>query len=192
VLENCKLHFRYLLTEGELIEQAVRALNDFKIVAWMQGRMEFGPRALGNRSILASPLSPYSTENLSVYIKHRESFRKFAASVTAEAANEYFEVGPNARYLASVGRVRPQHRGTFAAATLGNDSVRVHTVDRDENPLFHALLTATGKATGMPVLYNTSFNLFGDPLVCTPRDAVRSFYSSGIDALFAGSFYLEK
>ena len=192
VLENCKLHFRYLLTEGELIEQAVRALNDFKIVAWMQGRMEFGPRALGNRSILASPLSPYSTENLNVYIKHRESFRKFAASVTAEAADGYFEVGPNARYLASVGRVRPEHRGTFAAATLGNDYVRVHTVDRSENPLFHALLTATGKATGMPVLYNTSFNLFGDPLVCTPRDAVRSFYSSGIDALFAGSFYLEK
>ena len=75
VLENCKLHFRYLLTEGELMEHAVRALNDFKIVAWMQGRMEFGPRALGNRSILASPLSPYSTENLNVYIKHRESFR---------------------------------------------------------------------------------------------------------------------
>jgi carbamoyltransferase len=91
-----------------------------------------------------------------------------------------------------VGRVRPQYRETFAAAALGNDYVRVHTVAREENPLFHALLTATGKATGMPVLYNTSFNLFGDPLVCTPRDAVRSFYSSGIDALFAGSFYLEK
>ena len=192
VLENCKLRFRYLLTEGELIEQALRALNDFKIVAWMQGRMEFGPRALGNRSILASPLSPYSTENLNVYIKHRESFRKFAASVTAEAANEYFEVGQNARYLASVGRVRPQHRQTFAAATLGEDCIRVHTVDREDNPLYHALLTATGKSTGLPVLYNTSFNLFGDPLVCTPRDAVRSFYSSGIDALFAGSFYLEK
>ncbi len=192
VLENCKLRFRYLLTEGELIDQAQRAFKDFKIVAWMQGRMEFGPRALGNRSILASPLSPYSTENLNVYIKHRESFRKFAASVPAEAANEYFEVGPNARYLASVGRVRPQYRETFAAATLGEDSIRVHTVSREENPLYHALLTATGKTTGLPVLYNTSFNLFGDPLVCTPRDAVRSFYSSGIDALFAGSFYLEK
>jgi carbamoyltransferase len=192
VLENCKLRFRYLLTEGDLIERAVRALNDHKIVAWMQGRMEFGPRALGNRSILASPLNPYSTENLNVYIKHRESFRKFAASVPAELAHEYFEVGSNADYLATVGRVKPEHRDRFSGAILGDDLIRVHTVRREENPLYHALLTAAGASTGLPVLYNTSFNLFGDPLVCTPRDAVRSFYSSGIDALFAGSFLLEK
>jgi carbamoyltransferase len=192
VVENCKLRFRYLLTQGELIESAVHALNDNKIVAWMQGRMEFGPRALGNRSILASPLNPYSTENLNVYIKRRESFRKFAASIPEELANDYFEVGPNARFLATVARVRPQHRETFSAALLGHDLIRVHTVRQHENPLYHALLTAAGASTGLPVLYNTSFNLFGDPLVCTPRDAVRSFYSSGIDALFAGSFLLEK
>ena len=192
VLENCKLRFQYLLTDGELIERAVGVLNEFKIVAWMQGRMEFGPRALGNRSILASPLDPYSTENLNVYIKRREGFRKFAASVPIEAAGEYFEVNSNARWLATVGRVLPKHRNTFAAALLGDSFIRVQTVDRDENPQYHALLTATGKATGLPVLYNTSFNLFGDPLVCTPRDAVRSFYSSGIDALFVGNFYLEK
>jgi len=192
VLENCKLRFRFLLTEGGLIEQAVRALTDHKIVAWMQGRMEFGPRALGNRSILASPLNPYSTENLNVFIKRREAFRKSAASVPAELASKYFEVGANACYLATVGRVRAEYRDTFAAAILGNDLIRVHTVEKDENPLYHALLTHAGDATGLPVLYNTSFNLFGDPLVCTPRDAVRSFYSSGIDALFVGSFYLEK
>ncbi len=192
VLENCKLRFRFLMTEGELIQQAIRALNDHKIAAWMQGRMEFGPRALGNRSILASPLNPYSTENLNVYIKHRESFRKFAASVPEELADKYFETGPNARYLATVGRIRPEYREMFSAAILGTDSIRVHTVRKDENPLYHALLIAAGESTGMPVLYNTSFNLFGDPLVCTPRDAVRSFYSSGIDALFVGSFYLEK
>jgi carbamoyltransferase len=192
VLENCKLRFSYLLTEGELIERAIAALADNKIVAWMQGRMEFGPRALGNRSILASPLNPYSTENLNVYIKHREGFRKFAASVPADHAAEYFEVGANARYLATVGKVKPQHREVFSAALLGADLIRVHVVSKEENPLYHALLTAAGKANGLPVLYNTSFNLFGDPLVCTPRDAVRSFYSSGIDALFAGSFYLEK
>jgi carbamoyltransferase len=192
VVENCKLRFRYLLTESELIEHAVRALNDNKIVAWMQGRMEFGPRALGNRSILASPLNPYSTENLNVYIKHRENFRKFAASVPEELAGDYFDVGPNARFLATVAKVLPQHRDTFAAALLGHDLIRVHTVRKEENPLYHALLTAAGASTGLPVLYNTSFNLFGDPLVCTPRDAVRSFYSSGIDALFVGSFFLEK
>lgn len=192
VIENCKLRFRFLLTQEELIEKAVGALNDNKIVAWMQGRMEFGPRALGNRSILASPLNPYSTENLNVYIKHREPFRKFAASVPEELAHEYFEVGPNARYLATVGEVKPEHRHTFSAAILGSNLIRVHTVRQEENPIYHALLTAAGRSTGLPVLYNTSFNLFGDPLVCTPRDAVRSFYSSGIDALFAGSFLLEK
>jgi carbamoyltransferase len=163
-----------------------------KILAWMQGRMEFGPRALGNRSILASPLNPYSSENLNIYIKRRERFRKFAASVPAEAASRYFEAGANARFLATVSKVRPEYRKTFEAALLGPDTLRVHVVEKEENPLFHALLTEWGARTGLPVLYNTSFNLFGDPLVCTPRDAVRSFYSSGIDAMIAGSFLLEK
>jgi carbamoyltransferase len=192
VLENCKLRFQYLMTTEELVERAVRDLNGEKIIAWMQGRMEFGPRALGNRSILASPLNPYSTENLNIYIKHREPFRKFAASVPEEMAGEYFEAGPNARYLATVGRVRAPYRKTFEAAVLGENAVRVHTVRREDNPLYHRLLHAAGKATGLPVLYNTSFNLFGDPLVCTPRDAVRSFYSSGVDALFVGNFVIEK
>jgi carbamoyltransferase len=192
VLENCKLRFKYMLTDGELIEKAVSELNDLKIVAWMQGRMEFGPRALGNRSILASPLNPYSTENLNTYIKHREPFRKFAASVPAELVSKYFEVGENARFLATVGRVRPEHRKTFESAVLGDGMVRVHTVDENENRLFWRLLHAAGKANGLPVLYNTSFNLFSDPLVCSPRDAVRSFYSSGIDSMFVGHFFLQK
>ncbi len=192
VLENCKLRFRYLLTSDELIGTAVRELDDHKIVAWMQGRMEFGPRALGNRSLLASPLDPYSTENLNAFIKHREPFRKFAASVPEEHCGEYFEAGPNARFLATVGRVRPEHRKTFESAILSQDLVRVHTVRREDNPVFWRLLDAAGKATGLPVLYNTSFNLFGDPLVCTPRDAVRSFYSSGVDAMFVGHFLLQK
>ena len=191
-LENCKLRFRYMLTTEGLIETAVEQLSENKIVAWMQGRMEFGPRALGNRSILASPLDPYSTENLNIFIKHREQVRKFAASVPAELAGEYFEAGPNARFLATVGRVKPAYRERFAAALLADDLVRVHTVDRDENPLYWKLLHAAGTATGLPVLYNTSFNLFGEPLVCTPRDAVRSFYSSGIDAMFVGQFFLQK
>jgi carbamoyltransferase len=192
VLENCKLRFQYLRSTDELLARAVALLGEHKILAWMQGRMEFGPRALGNRSILASPLDSYSTENLNIYIKHREHFRKFAASVPAELASTYFEVGPNARNLATVGRVRPEHRKTFESAILGRDLVRVHAVAEAENPLFHRLLLEAGKATGLPVLYNTSFNLFGDPLVSTPRDAVRSFYSSGIDALFVGNFLLEK
>lgn len=192
VLENCKLRFRYMVTIEEVVETAVAQLSENKIVAWMHGRMEFGARALGNRSILASPLDPYSTENLNIFIKHREPFRKFAASVPAELAAEYFDVGPNARYLSTVGSVKPAHQERFAAAMLPGGKVRVHTVDRDENPLYWKLLHAAGKATGLPVLYNTSFNLFGEPLVCAPRDAVRSFYSSGIDAMFVGQFFLQK
>jgi carbamoyltransferase len=192
VLENCKLRFQYQQSIDDVLAKAVSMLGERKIVAWMQGRMEFGPRALGNRSILASPLDPYSTENLNVFIKHREPFRKFAASVPAELAAEYFDAGPNARNLATVGRVKPEHRKTFASAILGDDIVRVHAVTEADNPLYHRLLHEAGKATGLPVLYNTSFNLFGDPMVSTPRDAVRSFYSSGIDALFVGSFVVEK
>jgi carbamoyltransferase len=192
VLENCKLRFRYLLTSDEVIESAVRELKKDRIVAWMQGHMEFGPRALGNRSILASPLNSYSTENLNTFIKHRESFRKFAASVPAELAGEYFEVGPNARFLATAGKVRPAHREIFAQAVLGHDTVRVHTVSKEDNPLYWRLLHRAAQEFGIPVLFNTSFNLFGDPLVCTPRDAVRSFYSSGIDTMFVGNFVIEK
>jgi len=91
-----------------------------------------------------------------------------------------------------VGRVRPQHRERFESAILSGDLIRVHTVSQEDNPLYWKLLHAAGKSTGLPVLYNTSFNLFGDPLVCTPRDAVRSFYSSGIDALFVGNFLVQK
>ena len=191
-LENCKLTFRHLLTNEELIEKAVQQLGENNIIAWMHGRMEFGPRALGNRSILASPQDPHATENLNVYIKHRESFRKFAASVPAERAGEYFEVGANARYLATIGRVRKEFRKTFERALLAQDLVRVHTVQERDNPLYWKLLHAAGEKTGLPVLYNTSFNLFGESLVCTPRDAVRSFYSSGIDALILGNFFLQK
>ena len=119
VLENCKLRFRYLLTTDEVIDAAVGLLGENKILAWMHGRMEFGPRALGNRSILASPLDTYSTENLNQYIKHREAFRKFAASVPAELAAEYFEVGENARFLATVGQRPPGLPGALSDRDSG-------------------------------------------------------------------------
>ncbi|HEU0122354.1 MAG TPA: carbamoyltransferase C-terminal domain-containing protein [Bryobacteraceae bacterium] len=192
VFENCKLRFQMLLTTDAILSTAIGQLKRDRILAWMQGRMEFGSRALGNRSILASPVNPYSTENLNVFIKHREPFRKFAASVPVELASRYFDVGSNARYLATVGRVRSEYREQFASAILGENIVRVHTVSEADNPLYWRLLHKAAEVFGMPVLYNTSFNLFGDPLVCSPRDAVRSFYSSGIDALIAGSFFVEK
>ena len=192
VLENCKLRFQYLMTGDEVVNTAVEKLADHQIVAWFQGRTEFGPRALGNRSILASPLNPYSTENLNVYIKRREPFRKFAASVPEELAEEYFDCGANARHLATVSRVKKSHRQTFQAALLDGDRIRVHAVHRKDNPLYWSLLHAAGKSSDLPVLYNTSFNLFGEPLVSDPRSAVRSFYASGIDAMFVDHFLLEK
>ena len=192
VLENCKLRFKYLLTDAELVDSAVQRLSDNQIVAWFQGRTEFGPRALGNRSILASPLNPYSTENLNVYIKRREKFRKFAASVPEEAADEYFVSREASRYLATVARVKPAHRKTFASALLDDERIRLHVVRRSDNSLYWELLQEAGRASGLPVLYNTSFNLFGEPLVNDPRSAVRSFYASGIDALYVGNFVLEK
>ena len=192
VLENCKLRFGYHRTENEMVKAAVQRLTDNKIVAWFQGRSEFGPRALGNRSILASPLNPYATENLNEYIKHREPFRKFAASVPEELVSEYFEVSDNARFLATVSRVKADHRETFGRALLDGDRIRVHVVCREENQRYWELLQAVGSASGLPVVYNTSFNLFGEPLVSDPRSAVRSFYSSGIDTLFIGDFLVEK
>ncbi len=192
VLENCKLRLRYLMTDTELIDDAVRRLTDNQILAWFQGRTEFGPRALGNRSILASPLNPYSTENLNVYIKRREQFRKFAASVPEEFADEYFHTSPVARYLATVSRVKHKHKKTFEAALLDGERIRVHSVRKSDNRLYWELLQQAGRASGLPVLYNTSFNLFGEPLVSDPRAAVRSFYASGIDAMFVGHFLLEK
>ncbi len=192
VLENCKLSPKLLLTVDELIQSALDQLGGHHIVAWMQGPMEFGPRALGRRSILASPHDPYATENLNSFIKHREAFRKFAASVPAEAASRYFEYGANAAFLSSVSEVKPEWRELFRPALLGGQGIRLHIVEKTENPLFHRLLVAAGEATGLPVLYNTSFNLFGDALVCSPRDAVRSFYSSGIDVMYVGPFLLRK
>ncbi len=192
VLENCKLNFRYLLTDAELVGSAVERLAEDQILAWFQGRTEFGPRALGNRSILASPLNPYSTENLNVYIKRREKFRKFAASVPEEAVDEYFETRPASRYLATVSRVKPAHRKTFGSALLDSERIRLHVVSKADNRLYWELLQEAGRVSGLPVLYNTSFNLFGEPLVSDPRSAVRSFYASGIDALFVGNFLLEK
>ena len=204
VLDNCKLRYRYLPRRDELIQAAVGVLRQDQILGWFEGRAEFGPRALGARSILASPLGRYVNENLNQYVKHRERFRPFAASVTAERAAEFFEFHPSARFLASVGRVKPAHRRTFESNLLparrGNDEepagdpdrIRVHVVDKQCHPMFWELLDRFGNAAGVPVLYNTSFNLFGEPLVCSPRDAVRSFYCSGLDHLMIGHFSVSK
>ncbi len=192
VLDNCKAHYRWLGTEAEKLEETIRLLQAGKIVAWCQGRAEFGPRALGHRSLLASPWAPYVRENLNEYIKHREGFRPFALSVTAEAVDRYFtSPGPNP-WLTTLARVCPPFRELFQAFCLPGDRVRLHVVERAVNPLFHQLLRQFGEQAPAPLLVNTSFNLFGEPLVVTPRDAVRSFFCSGVDALVLGNFLLTK
>ncbi len=191
VLDNCKTIYRYLPSEKQLVEETARLLQDDKIVAWYQGRLEFGHRALGNRSILASAFSPYVMENLNQYVKHREDFHPFALSVPAENASELFDCSDNCRFMSSIGALKEGNRELERFAFNGR-SVRVHTVDRQVNPRFWTLLRKFGESAPAPVLVNTSFNLFGEPLVCDPREAVRSFYCSGIDALVMGNFLVVK
>lgn len=191
VLDNCKIIYKYLSGEEQLIAESVKLLQRDKIVAWCQGRTEFGHRALGNRSILASPFSEYVIDNVNQYIKHRADFHPFALSVPAERAAEFFDCSPNCRFMASLGTLRDQVPGLEQFAFNGRE-VRVHTVDKESNPGFWRLLNKFGEAAPAPVLVNTSFNLFGEPLVSDPREAVRSFYCSGIDALALGSFLVVK
>ena len=191
VLDNCKITYRYLSGEEQLLEEAAALLHRDKIVAWCQGRSEFGHRALGNRSLLASPFSEYVVENVNEFIKHREEFHPFALSIPAERASEFFDASPNCSSMSSLAKLSNPVAGLERFAFHGS-SVRVHTVDRQANPLFWKLLHKFGESGPAPILVNTSFNLFGEPLVTDPRDAVRSFYCSGIDALALGSFLLVK
>jgi carbamoyltransferase len=191
VLDNCKITYRYPSGEEQTIEEAVGLLHRDKIVAWCQGRSEFGHRALGNRSLLASPFSEYVVDNVNQFIKHREGFHPFALSVPAERAAEYFDASPNCRFMASLGRLTKPVAGLERFSLHGN-TVRVHTVEQQDNPLFWKLLHKFGEAAPAPILVNTSFNLFGEPLVTDPRGAVRSFYCAGVDALALGPFLLVK
>ncbi|MHB8542099.1 MAG: carbamoyltransferase family protein [Candidatus Acidiferrales bacterium] len=192
VLDNCKAIYRWLDSDAKKIDEAVKLLASGKIVAWFQGAAEFGPRALGNRSMFASPWAPYVKENLNDYVKHREPFRPFALSVPEEDASKYFEFTPPAHFMVTMGRLRPEHRDLLSMHALPGDLVRLHVVAREANPACWNLLKGFGSQAPAPVLLNTSFNLFGEPLVLSPRDAVRSYFCSGTDALVIGSFLLTK
>ncbi len=192
VLDNCKAPYRWFRTEAERNEETIRLLETGKIVAWCQGAAEFGPRALGNRGLLASPWAPYVRENLNDYVKHREPFRPFAIAVTEEDCPRYFDCSRLGNFMTSVGCTKPAAQELVRDFVLPGNRVRLHVVQRQVNPAFWSLLKKFGERAAAPFLVNTSFNLFGEPLVISPRDAVRSFFCSGIDALVIHGFVLVK
>jgi len=192
VLDNCKARYSVHTTEERKLEATLQLLEAGKIVGWFQGATEFGPRALGNRSLLASPWAPYVRENLNDYIKHREWFRPFAVAVPEEDCARYFEGSDLCRSMNSLARTRPDADILPEGFLLPGNLVRLQVVQQQSNPLFWRLLKRFGEQAPAPLLVNTSFNLFGEPLVARPRDAVRSYFCSGIDALVIENFVLSK
>jgi carbamoyltransferase len=173
-----------------LLERVAGELASGRIVGWMDGRCELGPRALGNRSILAAPGSAETRDRLNRDVKYREEFRPFAPAVPAEVADRYFELPPGGlrlcRFMSGVFPVRPEWRSRLAAVTHVDGTARVQAVDAGVSPRFHALLLAFGARTGIPVLLNTSFNLAGEPIVARAVEGYSTFRRSGIDLLVAG------
>ena len=212
--ERLKLAGAIFKTVGteELIAQTAAALADGKAVGWHQGRMEFGPRALGNRSILGDPRSPTMQKALNLKVKFRESFRPFAPSVLRERVADWFEIDADSPYMLLVANVIParcrkmsadEHalfgidklnvaRSDIPAVTHVDYSARIQTVHKETNPLYHALIAKFEELTGCPVLVNTSFNVRGEPIVCTPEDAFRCFMGSDIEFLAVGNCVLHK
>jgi carbamoyltransferase len=210
-LTECGAVFE-VMPEAQLIDETVAALTEEKAVGWYQGRMEFGPRALGNRSILGDPRSRTMQKTLNLRVKYRESFRPFAPSVLREDVAEWFEHDGDSPYMLVVSDVAEKRRRTLSeddAALVGTDKVnaarseipavthvdysaRLQTVHRETNPRYHALLSAFKERTGCPVLVNTSFNVRGEPIACTPEDAFKCLMGTEIEVLVAGNCFMRK
>ncbi len=210
-LKSCGAVFKKY-SEDELIKNVASALANEKAVGWMQGRMEFGPRALGGRSIIADPRSPKMQKQLNLKVKYRESFRPFAPSVLREDVGEWFEHYIDSPYMLLVADVQKDKRRTMTveekalfgieklnvsrssvpAITHIDYSARIQTVHKDTNPLYHALISNFKNMTGCPLIVNTSFNVRGEPIVCTPKDAFKCFMGTDLDVLALGNFLLIK
>ncbi|MCV2894536.1 carbamoyltransferase [Lentibacter sp. XHP0401] len=175
------------LSDTALTKQTADLLANGQIIAWFQGAAEFGPRALGTRSFLADPRNDAIRDALNDKIKKRELFRPFAPSVTESAAQDFFALNQPSPYMNIVAQVLDDKRSIIPAVTHTDGTARVHTVSHEADPLYHALLTAFGKLTGVPVLLNTSFNI-QEPIVYSPADAVATFRASGVDALVIGPY----
>jgi carbamoyltransferase len=175
-----------LPTLQETCREAAQLIHDGRVIAWYRGRMEFGPRALGHRSILADPGHPEMRDRINVMVKMREAFRPFAPAVSVETVHDWFEVPQNTElpYMIMTVDVRHEHRAFLPAITHVNGSARVQTVSKRDNSDFHVLLGEVGKLTGREMVLNTSFNVKGQPIVNTPREALATFLGTGIEFLF--------
>jgi carbamoyltransferase len=173
-------------TERDVCVRAAKMIADGRVIAWQRGRMEFGPRALGNRSILADPGNPEMRDRINAMVKKREAFRPFAPAVTVEQAARYFEIEPGTElpYMIMIVDVRPEHRAALPAITHVNGSARVQTVSCKDNRAYYTLIREVGALTGREMVLNTSFNVKGQPMVNTPREGIETFLGTGIDALF--------
>ena len=189
-LAACGLEGRSL-PENELVEEAAKLIADGNVVGWFQGRMEWGPRALGNRSIVADPRRHDMKDILNARIKHREPFRPFAPSILAEHTGDYFDQTYPDPFMIKVYNVLPEKRGTIPAVTHVDGTGRLQTVDREHSPLYWKLINAFYERTGVPVVLNTSFNE-NEPIVCTPEEAIDCFQRTRMDALAIGDFLAVK
>ena len=190
-LDVRKVSYRRL-DEEKLIDTVAQSLADNKVIGWFQGRMEFGPRALGGRSILANPMCPEIKSTVNSKVKFREGFRPFGASVPEEVAGEYFTCDRPSPFMMFVLDVRPERRDRLPGITHVDGTCRVQTVSQDYDRRYHALLHRFGELTGVPVLLNTSFNIKGDPIVCSPNDALECFLTTGMDVIVMEDLLLEK
>ena len=210
-LKSCGAVFKKF-KKDDLIDRVVSALVKKKAVGWMQGRMEFGPRALGARSIIADPRHSEMQRQLNLKVKYRESFRPFAPSVLSEHVSEWFELDENSPYMLIVAGVKKQKlrkmttreknlfgieklnikRSSIPAITHVDYSARIQTVHKNLNPFFHALISGFKEKTGCPLIINTSFNIRGEPIVCSPKDAFKCFMGTNLDLLAIGTYLLFK
>lgn len=189
ILKESKLKYR---KSDNVCKEAAALLREGNILGWYQGRMEIGPRALGNRSILADPSLPGMKDKINAEVKHREAYRPFAPSVLAEARLDFFESEVEAPFMLKVCDVREDKKDVIPAITHVDGSARIQTVRQETNPRYHELLSEFGQLSGIPVLLNTSFNVMGEPIVESPVDALRCFFTTGLDVLVINDFIISK
>ena len=176
----------------DIAKDTAKLLHEGNIVGWFQGRLEIGPRALGNRSILANPSIPGMKDRINLKVKHREDWRPFAPSMLAESANQLVFKSEPSPFMLLTFTVRPEWRNALQEATHVDHTVRSQTVTKTANPLYHQLITEFESLSGIPALLNTSFNDAGEPIVMSPRDAIRTFFCTGLDYLAIGDYLVSK